>query len=593
MALSPASASASVNPNQATPDAMPTSFQPQGYSQSDYQNFLSSYKAPVSLDGTPSNIPPPSYDQWSQGIQQSNQQMADPAYQNYWQQWQQNHNPNSGSPITADEPMSYDQFESNSSGLIAGTPSQIGNTLYPPTPSTSSPTGFVDSQGTPVTQAGYAYNPNAPQVDPGFMMTPNPPVQNITPETPMIQGPNGGWIPDPNPTGPVNYSNSPSSGGLSSLLNTGAVNQTQGTSNMATNPLSQISVTPTTNSPAVPDIGATAGSPQGGNLTQGSALPNITTTQQQATAAPQFYTDYLNQLAQQGGQAAQNAQYVGAQPLQQQAFNQAQQNVGNYQPTLNSAINLAQGVGQSNIVDALGNLNQQNIATNLSPQTTAGIVGAGQFGSTRGAQALGQTINAADIATQAQQAQAMQQDYANQLAAAGQLGNLASQQQSLGLGDVNALATLGGQQQTIAQNQQLFPMQQLTNESALLRGYTMPTSTSSSYTGPIPGAYAASPLQQIAGLGALAAGVSNTPLGSAIGTGLSGLGTSLSAMLGLNNTGTGGIPASQSTGEGTSTQPLSMPVDTTGAPGSTAVDSSGNAIGTYDSSGAYTPYIQN
>jgi len=61
------------------------------------------------------------------------------------------------------------------SGLIAGTPSQIGNTLYPPTPSTSSPTGFVDSQGTPVTQAGYAYNPNAPQVDSGFMMTPNPP----------------------------------------------------------------------------------------------------------------------------------------------------------------------------------------------------------------------------------------------------------------------------------------------------------------------------------------------------------------------------------------------------------------------------------
>jgi hypothetical protein len=482
-------------------------------------------------------------------------------------------------------------------GLIAGTPSQIGNTLYPPTPSTSSPTGFVDSQGTPVTQAGYAYNPNAPQVDPGFMMTPNPPVQGITPETPMIQGPNGyvdsQGTPDPNPTVPVNYSNSPSSGGLSSLLNTGAVNQTQGTPTMTTNPLSQISVTPTTNSPAVPDIGATAGSPQGGNLTQGSALPNITTTQQQATAAPQFYTDYLNQLAQQGGQAAQNAQYVGASPLQQQAFNQVGQNVGNYQPTLNSAINLAQGVGQSNIVDALGNLNQQNIATNLSPQTTAGIVGAGQFGSTRGAQALGQTINAADIATQAQQAQAMQQDYANRLAAAGQLGNLAGQQQSLGLGDVNALATLGGQQQTIAQNQQLFPMQQLTNESALLRGYTMPTSTSSSYTGPIPGAYAASPLQQIAGLGALAAGVSNTPLGSAIGTGLSGLGTSLSAMLGLNNTGTGGIPASQSTGEGTSTQPLSMPVDTTGAPGSTAVDSSGNAIGTYDSSGAYTPYIQN
>jgi len=301
-------------------------------------------------------------------------------------------------------------------------------------------------------------------------------------------------------------------------------------------------------SPAVPDLGITAGSQSGGSFTQGSALPNITTTQSQATAAPQFYTDYLNQLAQQGGQAAQNAQYVGAQPLQQQAFSQAQQNVGNYQPTLNSAINLAQGVGSSNLAQAIGDLGQSNIAYNLAPQATAGLVGSGQFGSTRGATALGDVISNAELGITAQQQQALQQDYANKVAASGQLGNLASQQQSLGLGDVNALATLGGQQQTIAQNQQLFPMQQLTNESALLRGYTMPTSTSSSYTGPIPGAYAASPLQQIAGLGALGAGISNTPLGQSlfgtpatgtspgssglIGSGLSSLGSYLSGLFG-------------------------------------------------------------
>ena len=57
-------------------------------------------------------------------------------------------------------------------------------------------------------------------------------------------------------------------------------------------------------------------------LTQGSALPNITTTQTQATAAPSWYTDYLSGLANQGQQAAANAQYVGATPLQQQAFQQ-------------------------------------------------------------------------------------------------------------------------------------------------------------------------------------------------------------------------------------------------------------------------------
>ena len=40
-----------------------------------------------------------------------------------------------------------------------------------------------------------------------------PSLTPITPETPMIQGPNGGWIPNPNPTGPVDYSNLPNQQG--------------------------------------------------------------------------------------------------------------------------------------------------------------------------------------------------------------------------------------------------------------------------------------------------------------------------------------------------------------------------------------------
>ena len=258
-----------------------------------------------------------------------------------------------------------------------------------------------------------------------------------------------------------------------------------------------------------PDLGVTAGSAGGGGgLTQGTALPNITTTQKQATATPQFYTDYLNNLATQGNVAAKNAQFVGPTGMQEQAFGTAMQNVGNYQPALTSATNLASDVGNSNISQALGNLNQSNIANYLAPQATAGIVGTGQFGSSRGIGALGQVINQADIATQAQQAAAMQQDQANRLAASKQLGDLSTTTQNLGLGDVNALATLGAQQQQIAQNQQLFPMQQLTAESNLLKGATIPTATSSSYTGPIPGAYNASPLSQIAGLGSLAGGIS-------------------------------------------------------------------------------------
>lgn len=295
---------------------------------------------------------------------------------------------------------------------------------------------------------------------------------------------------------------------------------------------------------AAPNLGVTAGSTSGGTLTQGAALPNITTTQETATAAPQFYTCYLNQLATQGHVAAQCAAYVGAQPLQTQAFQEAGQNAGNYSPALTAALNTTQGVAGECIskqaqgymspyikcvVNSIGNLGEANINANLAPQTTAGIVGSGQFGSARGAQALGQTIANAGLGITAQQACALQKGYTQalctakaqntqQLQAGAQLNNLATTTQNLGIACVNALATMGAQCQMIKQNQQLFPMSQLTSESALLRGYTVPTSTSSATTGPgSSGQYAASPLQQIAGLGTLAAGISKTPLGAAIG----------------------------------------------------------------------------
>ena len=344
-------------------------------------------------------------------------------------------------------------------------------------------------------------------------------------------------------------------------------------------------VTSPLNYATAPNLGVTPGSASEGTFTQGAALPNITTSQTQATAAPEFYTDYLNQLATQGANAVGNAGYVGPTDLQTAAFNQVGSNVGNYMPALNAATGLAQTAGgdisgsidnfynkyNTDVVNAVGNLGQANIAQNLAPQANAGVVGSGGFGSQRGMQALGEVFSNAGLGLTAQQAalkqagysqalQAAQQQAQQQLGASQQLGNLATSTQGLGLGDVNALATIGGQQQTIAQNEQNFPMQQLTNESQLLRGYTIPTSTSSSYTGPIPGAYAASPLQQIAGLGALAAGVSKTPLGDAIGSATSKF---------FSNLGSGSLPVSSATNDGTS-----IPSFTT--------DANGNQIVTVD-----------
>jgi len=317
------------------------------------------------------------------------------------------------------------------------------------------------------------------------------------------------------------------------------------TSSTVTNPLSLTVPSPVSNFAAVPDLGMTAGSaPGGGGLTQGTALPNITTTQKQATATPEFYTNYLNQLAVQGADAAQNAKFVGPTENQKSAFDLAKSSAGAYDPALLSATNLATKAGDydaaasagrymnpytQNVVDALGVEGRRNIERYLAPAATSAAVGSGQFGSKRGAEVLGQAFNTGLSNLNLEQSRALQTGYTQALTAAQQeqqarlagsqrFSDIAKETQALNLGDINALATMGEQERALAQNQQLFPMQQLTSEAALLRGQTIPTSTASSYTGPIPGAYNASPLSQIAGMGALAKEIPN--LMTSIGTGV-------------------------------------------------------------------------
>jgi len=341
-----------------------------------------------------------------------------------------------------------------------------------------------------------------------------------------------------------NYANQTAS---NPLINTPQTNPAAPITNRSAinNPLSMTVPESVSNFAAIPDLGITAGSaPGGGGLTQGTALPNITTVQKQATATPTFYTDYLNQLAKQGASAAQNAQFVGPTALQNQAFDLTRENVGSYSPALDAATNLATQAGAYNaaeaagrymnpytesVVNELGRVGRSNIEKYLAPSATSAAVGSGQFGSKRGAEVLGQAINTGLSNLNLAQSQALQTGYSQALAAAQQeqqarlagsqrFSDIANQRQALGLGDINAAATIGEQQRALEQNYQLFPMQQLTSQAALLRGQTIPTSTASSYTGPIPGAYNASPLSQIAGLGALAKEVPN--LFSSIGTGI-------------------------------------------------------------------------
>lgn len=296
----------------------------------------------------------------------------------------------------------------------------------------------------------------------------------------------------------------------------------------------------------------------------------LQSSQTKATEAPAFYTDYLTNLATQGKTAACQAQYVGAQPLQTEAFQKVGENFGKYQPAFEAGQGyvgqaagqditgatspyLRAGTGRSPLcaarpmicqaaglnlaclastymspyiqsaVQSMSDIGQRNIRQNLSPMATAAAVGSGQFGSQRGAQVLGQVQQQAQQDLNAQIAQMMNTGYGQALGAAQTkqqaLGNLAQQiaeaqkaqnlanltaaqtagcaaakeaqartQAGLAAGTlgqqaaaanlacINALATLGGQQQTIAQNAQNYPLAKLQTLSSLLQGYQIPTS---------------------------------------------------------------------------------------------------------------------
>ena len=65
----------------------------------------------------------------------------------------------------------------------------------------------------------------------------------------------------------------------------------------------------------------------------------LQSSQNKETTAPGYYTTYLNDLATKGATAAQNADFVGTQPLQQKAFDKVCQNFGTGQ----AAITTGQG----------------------------------------------------------------------------------------------------------------------------------------------------------------------------------------------------------------------------------------------------------
>ena len=249
------------------------------------------------------------------------------------------------------------------------------------------------------------------------------------------------------------------------------------------------------------------------------------------TTAPQYLTDYLTQLAQTGqAQLGQTGDQLIA-PLNQNLqnlYSGAQTTLNRYQPAMGDALTAlrsgATGVTgadisqfynpyEADVVNRMGELSAQNVQRSMLPALRAAFSGTGGFGSQRYAGALGQAMSDVQTGLLGEQAKLRAQGYKDAVDAAlrergydiqaGQaLGGLGAQEATAGTQTLKALGDIGTQELGYEQSKIEAPLTRAQNVAQILRGYTYPTSTTGTQE-QLPGAFAPSALQQIAGLGTL------------------------------------------------------------------------------------------
>lgn len=263
----------------------------------------------------------------------------------------------------------------------------------------------------------------------------------------------------------------------------------------------------------------------------GVVAPDVNTTKTTATTAPDYFTDYLTDIANAGTAAVAKPASELVAPLttmQTQGYAAVPGAATSYQPGLAAAGKTAAsaaGVNQGdinqfmnpythNVVDEMARLSQQNVQRNLLPTMKAGFVGSGGLGSSRYATALGQGLADTQTNLTGQQYGALSSGYKSAVdqaiqnaqlenQAAQTQANIAGKEQEYGLAGANAMTKAGAEQQAFEQAKIDAPLKTATNAAALLKGYTIPTSSTEKFTGPMAGVYGNSPLSQISGLSTL------------------------------------------------------------------------------------------
>lgn len=260
------------------------------------------------------------------------------------------------------------------------------------------------------------------------------------------------------------------------------------------------------------------------DMFQGDPLPAITTTTQAQTTAPEFYTNYLQDIANLGQAGVQTGGVAGMSPLQQQALAMAPSAAFAGMGTMATGADLATQAGTTaapsivnqymnpytqNVVNEMARLQQRQIKESLLPGMQGAAGAMGGFGSQRQFQATGNMLRdlQADLlgkqygALSSGYSEALkgaQTDLGRQLTAGETLGGLGTKQQSAATTGLGTLSTLGGQEQALAQKQLDYPMSAAQQYSKLLQGYQIPTGETKQVTGSQ--GYATSPLAQITGL---------------------------------------------------------------------------------------------
>ncbi len=259
------------------------------------------------------------------------------------------------------------------------------------------------------------------------------------------------------------------------------------------------------------------------------------------TTAPQYLTDYLTNLAQagQGALGTTSADgaltpYAGSDLIAglpqnlQDLYKNAPSTLQRYQTPMDESLSAlqsaAKGVSASDISqfydpyqqDVVNEMSRQsalNTQQNLLPALRCAFAGSGGFGSQRYAGAAGQTLADVQSDLYGNQAKLRSEGFKSALDAAlrdrgydiqaGQsLGALGAQESQAATSGLKALGDIGTQELGYEQSKIEAPLTRAQNVAQIMRGYTYPTTVSESKE-VLPGSYAPSALQQIAGLGTL------------------------------------------------------------------------------------------